>query len=139
MSKAKIPGAKEHRIETLLTHLGSSPFDNFGFVNPPLYRGSTVLFPTMEAYTSHAQDYTYGRRGTPTIRALESAITTLEGGAHSVLTPSGLSACAIGLLSTVSAGGHVLVTDSVYKPTRWRSAPIWSCMPGQNISAAMPT
>ena len=118
MSKAKIPGAKGHRIETRLTHLGSSPFENFGFVNPPLYRGSTVLFPTVEAYASHAQDYTYGRRGTPTIRALENAITALEGGAHSVLTPSGLSACAIGLLSVVSAGGHVLVTDSVYKPTR---------------------
>ena len=118
MSKAKIPGAKGHRIETRLTHLGSSPFENFGFVNPPLYRGSTVLFPTVEAYVSHAQDYTYGRRGTPTIRALENAITALEGGAHSVLTPSGLSACAIGLLSVVSAGGHVLVTDSVYKPTR---------------------
>jgi len=118
MSKAKTPGAKGHRIETRLTHLGRSPFDNFGFVNPPLYRGSTILFPTMESYTSHSQDYTYGRRGTPTIRALESTITTLEGGAHSVLTPSGLSACAIGLLSVANAGGHVLVTDSVYQPAR---------------------
>jgi len=72
----------------------------------------------METYASHSQDYTYGRRGTPTIRALESAITTLEGGAHSVLTPSGLSACAIGLLSVANAGGHVLVTDSVYQPAR---------------------
>ena len=121
MSKSKKPGkagSKGHRIETRLAHLGSSPFENHGFVNPPLYRGSTILFPTMEAYTSRAQDYTYGRRGTPTIRALESAITEFEGGAHSVLTASGLSACAVGLLSVVSTGGHVLVTDSVYQPSR---------------------
>ena len=118
MSKSKKPGTKGHRIETRLTHLGSSPFDNFGFVNPPLYRGSTILYPTAEAYTLHTQQYTYGRRGTPTIAALESALTELEGGAHSVLTPSGLSACAIALLSVVSAGGHVLVTDSVYQPAR---------------------
>ncbi|MFQ5626973.1 MAG: cystathionine beta-lyase, partial [Methyloligellaceae bacterium] len=68
MSKSKKPGkasAKGHRIETRLTHLGSNPFDNHGFVNPPLYRGSTILFPTKEAYASRAQDYTYGRRGTP--------------------------------------------------------------------------
>lgn len=34
--------------ETQVVHLGRAPFDNQGFVNPPVYRGSTVLFPTLE-------------------------------------------------------------------------------------------
>ena len=121
MSKSKEPGkngAEGHKIETRLTHFGANPFDRHGFVNPPLYRGSTVLYPSAEAYWAHAQEYTYGRRGTPTIRALEDAVTELEGGAHTVLTSSGLSACAVSLLSMVNAGGHVLVTDNVYQPAR---------------------
>ncbi|GBE43132.1 cystathionine beta-lyase MetC [bacterium BMS3Bbin10] len=121
MSKSKESGkagAGGHKIETRLAHLGGNPFDSHGFVNPPLYRGSTILYPSMEAFSAHSQEYTYGRRGTPTIRALENAVTELEGGAHTVLTSSGLSACGISLLSVVSAGGHVLVTDAVYQPAR---------------------
>ena len=121
MSKSKAPGkvgAKRQKIETELAHLGGDPFDSHGFVNPPLYRGSTILYPSVEAYDAHTQEYTYGRRGTPTIRALENAVTELEGGAHTVLTCSGLSACGISLLTVVSAGGHVLVTDAVYQPAR---------------------
>lgn len=107
-----------HKISTRLNHIGREPRENFGFVNPPLYRGSTILYPTVSALKGKNQPYTYGRRGTPTIKALEDAITELENGAHTALTPSGLSACAMGLLSMVSAGGHVLVTDSVYQPVR---------------------
>ncbi len=121
MSKSKAPGkvgAKRQKIETELAHLGGDPFDSHGFVNPPLYRGSTILYPSVEEYNAHTQEYTYGRRGTPTIRALENAVTELEGGAHTVLTCSGLSACGISLLTVVSAGGHVLVTDAVYQPAR---------------------
>jgi cystathionine beta-lyase len=60
----------------------------------------------------------YGRVGTPTTRALEEAIRDLEGGHDTVLTPSGLAACAVALLSAAQAGDHVLITDNVYGPTR---------------------
>lgn len=111
-------GKKTFKLATRLNHIGRAPHDNFGFVNPPLYRGSTILYPTVAALKGKAQPYTYGRRGTPTAKALEDAITELECGSHTALTSSGLSACAVGLLSMVSAGGHVLVTDSVYQPVR---------------------
>jgi cystathionine beta-lyase len=105
-------------IKTRLMHMGSDP-DNFhGFVNTPLFRGSTILYPTLEAFSSRTQKYTYGRRGTPTISALEDTITELEGGYHTALTSSGLSACSISLLAIVKSGGHVLITDSVYQPVR---------------------
>ena len=78
MSKAE----NAPRARTRLVHAGRSPRDQHGFVNPPVYRGSTVLFPTTASLENRDQEYTYGRRGTPTLRALEQALTELEGGAE---------------------------------------------------------
>jgi len=104
--------------DTRLTHAGREPGRFHGFVNPPIYRGSTVLFPTVARLEANDQDYTYGRLGTPTVRALEEALAELEGGYRTLLTPSGLSAIATTLLALLSAGDHVLVSDSVYRPNR---------------------
>lgn len=103
---------------TKLVESGRSPSLHAGAVNVPVYRASTILFPDMESLQTEAVPYTYGRRGTPTTRALEQAICELEGGARTVLTPSGLSACTLAILSVCGAGDHILVTDSVYGPTR---------------------
>jgi cystathionine beta-lyase len=105
------------------THLvtgGRDPDVTFGFVNPPTVRGSTVLYPTAEDQVAHRARYVYGRRGTPTSEALENAIKEIEGPqcAGVVLVPSGMNAVATALLTVVSAGDHVLITDSVYRPTR---------------------
>ena len=75
---------------TRLVHAGREPERQHGFVNTPIYRGSTVIFPTMAALEANDQDFTYGRLGTPTVRALEEAIAELEGGHRTLLTPSGL-------------------------------------------------
>ncbi len=120
MSQSSNGGKKSGKknIKTRLMHMGSDP-DNFhGFVNTPLFRGSTILYPTLDTYLSRTQKYTYGRRGTPTISALEDSITELEGGHHTALTSSGLSACSVSLLAIVKSGGHILMTDSVYQPVR---------------------
>jgi cystathionine beta-lyase len=103
---------------TRVVHEGRDPAASCGFVNPPVYRGSTVLFPTVEKLLSRDQPYTYGRRGTPTVRALEGAIARLEGGEASVLTASGYQAVSLAFFAFVAAGDHVLVADSVYQPTR---------------------
>jgi cysteine-S-conjugate beta-lyase len=110
--------AKARRKQTKVLHLGREPDDQYGFVNTPVYRGSTVLFPTLEKLKSRAQPYTYGRRATPTTRALEVALTELEGGAETILTSSGLAAVSTALLAFVQSGDHILVTDSVYQPAR---------------------
>ena len=103
---------------TRLAHAGRDPERFHGFVNTPIYRGSTVLFPTAAALEANDQEYTYGRLGTPTVKALAEAIAELEGGHATLLTPSGLSAIATTFLALLSAGDHVLVSDSVYRPTR---------------------
>ncbi|HEY6670011.1 MAG TPA: cystathionine beta-lyase [Methyloceanibacter sp.] len=109
---------RKQKEGTRLAHAGRAPARHHGFVNTPIYRGSTVLFPTVEALEANTQDFTYGRLGTPTVKALEEAIAELEGGHRTLLTPSGLSAIATSLLAFVSAGDEVLIADTVYRPTR---------------------
>ncbi|OZA95653.1 MAG: cystathionine beta-lyase, partial [Rhizobiales bacterium 39-66-18] len=104
--------------ETEVVRLGRDPFRFDGFVNPPVVRGSTVLYPSYADLAAHRSRYSYGRRGNPTTEALEMALKALEGSDGVVLTPSGLSACSIALLSALSAGDHLLMVDTAYYPTR---------------------
>ena len=109
---------KTQKEATRLAHAGREPARQHGFVNTPIYRGSTVLFPTVACLEANTQDFTYGRLGTPTVKALEEAIAELEGGQRTLLTPSGLSAIATALFAFVSAGDEILVADTVYRPNR---------------------
>jgi cystathionine beta-lyase len=99
---------------------GRDSVANHGFVNPPVYHASTVLYATAEDFLARRSRYLYGRRGTPTSEALETALRELEGPdcAGVALLPSGLAAISTALLSVLGAGDHLLVTDSVYLPTR---------------------
>jgi len=105
---------------TRLVTSGRDPQAYHGFVNPPVYHASTLLYPTAEDQVAHRARYSYGRRGTPTSEALEDALRELDGEACAgvALLPSGLAAISAALLATMSAGDHILVTDSVYRPTR---------------------
>jgi cystathionine beta-lyase len=113
------------RDETTVVHSGLHPERQEGAVNPPVFHASTILSQTVEEYRRKRRDWLqelpgtyYGRFGTPTTEALQEAIAALEGGHRSLVYPSGLAACAAALLACVSAGDHVLMTDSVYGPTR---------------------
>ncbi|WP_349371360.1 cystathionine beta-lyase [Salinarimonas sp.] len=110
--------ADRWRDRTRLVHAGRDPELQHGFINTPIYRGSTVLYPTYDDLVHRRGRYSYGTKGTPTTDSLESAWSEIAGAAGTVLAPSGLSAVALALLSAVKAGDHVLVTDSVYRPTR---------------------
>jgi cystathionine beta-lyase len=105
---------------TRLVTGGRDPAAHHGFVNPPVYHASTVLYPTAQDFRARRARYRYGRHGTPTTEALETALRELEGPqcAGVALAPSGLAAISLALLSVLKTGDHVLVTDSVYLPTR---------------------
>jgi cysteine-S-conjugate beta-lyase len=106
------------KTRTKLIYVGRKPSEQFGFVNTPVYRGSTVLFPTVEALYARKQRFIYGTHGTPTTQALEEAWTDLSKAAGTILLPSGLQAVTIALQAVLKAGDHLLMTDSVYRPTR---------------------
>jgi cysteine-S-conjugate beta-lyase len=108
--------------DTLLAHAGRDPERFDGMVNTPVYRTSTVLFSTLDAYENRdPNDYKavrYGRYGTPTTFALEEAVARMEGGHLAVAVPSGLAAIVAAMTAFSKHGDHLLVADSVYGPTR---------------------
>jgi cysteine-S-conjugate beta-lyase len=93
-------------------------YNEHGMVNPAVYHASTVLFPDVATLHNRAQDYTYGRKGTPTSRAVETAIAELEGGHDCKVCPSGLAAITAALLAFLKAGDHLLMPDTAYFPAR---------------------
>src|SRR5271165_3252396 len=103
-----------HRAATKVVTAGRDPTSYHGFVNPPVYHASTVLYPSAEDFLAHRARYQYGRRGTPTTEALEQAVQELEGPqcAGVALLPSGLAAISAAILAVIQAGDHLLVTDS---------------------------
>ena len=119
-SKSTGGRSRHRRVATQLTNGGRDPFAHHGYVNTPVYHASTLLYPSAEDFIAHRGRYAYGRRGTPTSEALETALADLEGPQCEAVTllPSGLAAVSMALLSVVRAGDHVLVTDSAYGPTR---------------------
>jgi cystathionine beta-lyase len=111
---------KSLKAETALVVAGRDTKAQKGFVNPPVVHGSTVLYPTADDLHAHRGEFQYGRHGTPTTRALQEALTALEGPqcAGVGIAPSGLSAITTTLLAVLKSGDHLLVCDNVYRPTR---------------------
>jgi cystathionine beta-lyase len=113
------PAEAEWRSDTVLTHVGLAPHDFHGFVNPPVVRASTVLFPDVKTLRDRrSARYSYGLSNTPTIEALTGALTALDGATGTVLVPSGLAAVTVAILSAARPGTRVLIPDNVYQPTR---------------------
>jgi cysteine-S-conjugate beta-lyase len=108
------------KAETTLVTAGRDTKAQKGFVNPPVVHGSTVLYPTAEDLHAHRGEFQYGRRGTPTTKALQEALMALEGPqcAGVGIAPSGLAAITTTLLAVLKAGDHLLVCDNAYRPTR---------------------
>jgi cystathionine beta-lyase len=117
------------RPDTRIAHSGRDRKLTAGGVNPVVQRASTVLVEKSEdLYAPGA--WTYGRHGTATHAALKDALCELEDAKHCALVPSGLLSCTIPFFALARAGGHVLVTDAAYGPTRRfcdRSLKRWGC------------
>ena len=71
------------KIKTKLTKLGRNPKKNKGFINPPIFKGSTIIFDDFKSYikdrdkTNDNEKSKYGIQFNPTRDFLENAITSL--------------------------------------------------------------
>lgn len=113
----KEPKTSGYAEQTKLTHAGRQ-YAVHGMINPGVYHASTITVPGLEDWFGNTAQYSYGRSGTPTLRALEDSVSVLEGGYRSCLYPSGKAAISSTLLSFLKPGDQLLITDSVYRPTR---------------------
>lgn len=103
--------------KTKFTHIGRPKPGLATPVNLSVSRASTLLFEKAEDL--YRTDFRgYGRHGSELHDALELAFNELESGAGTSLAPSGFAACTLAILACVGSGDHILVTDSIYGPTR---------------------
>ena len=122
---SKLPDLSSLREDTRIILSGRDPHRYGGMVNPPVFHVSTVLAESIEQLNardhledSGVQEMVYGCTGTPTSWALENAVAELEGGHRCLAYSTGLGAVTGALLAFLKAGDHLLMTDSVYAPTR---------------------
>ncbi len=112
-------------LKTFLKHT-SKDFHNQS-VNPPVVRASTIIFKSMQDIKKTQNKYLkdpvsgnfdYGRQGTSTTYALQQILKKIEECYKVYLTPTGFGAIFLGVLSVVKPDDEILVTDSVYSPSR---------------------
>jgi len=105
---------------TELIHHPYQPPTGFVAPQPGVFKASTVIFSNVAALQARdwkqKAGYTYGLHGTPTTFLLEERIATLEGGAHTLLVPSGLAAIALVDMALLQRGDEVLIPDNAYGP-----------------------
>ena len=111
------------KIKTKLTKIGRDPKSQKGFINPGIYKGSTMIFNNYGDYiedTKRKDDDSrlYGIKSNPSQKELEIAISRLYKANDTVIAPSGMAAIIIPFLSFLKSGDEVLINDSVYGPTR---------------------
>ncbi|HSU95896.1 MAG TPA: cystathionine beta-lyase [Gemmatimonadaceae bacterium] len=115
---------RQFRPDTILIHSGGDPENRNGAVSEPVYRASTIVFPTVAQYEASRDPATrfdvvrYGQLGTPTTFALEEAVAAIEDGYRTALVPSGLAAVTVALQALLKSGDHLLMVDTAYAPTR---------------------
>ena len=89
-------------------------------INPPTFRGSTVLFDNyqqmLKVSRHEYEGITYGTDRLPTQRQFEEAMRELEGGAVTRVFQSGIAAIQTALLAFTKSGDHILVCDNAYGP-----------------------
>jgi methionine-gamma-lyase len=111
-----------HGIETKAVHAGQYPDPTTGSVAPPIYQSSTFAFETPEQgarrFSGEEAGYIYTRIANPTITMLEDNVAALEGGKWGVAVGSGMAALSSVLLGLLESGDHVVMTDTVYGPSR---------------------
>ncbi|MBU1565331.1 MAG: cystathionine beta-lyase [Proteobacteria bacterium] len=89
-------------------------------INPPCYKGSTVLFDCYaDMLKARRNEYTgisYGTDRLPTQRQFEEAMRHLEGGAVTRVFQSGIAAIQTALMAFTRSGDHILIVDNAYGP-----------------------
>ena len=111
-------------ISTFLKHTAQDKVNRSA--NPAVVRASTIFFKSMQELLKHKDPsknkrvdyYDYGRAGTQTTTQLQNMIVELEKAHHVFLTPSGFASVALSIMSICRPGDEIIVTDSVYFPTR---------------------
>lgn len=106
--------------ETSCVHAGMT--DNLSkSLVPPIFQTSAFRFDSTaqgaSLFAGEKEGFIYTRMGNPTIKALENAVSILEGGSHALGCSSGMAAINTVFSSLLSKGDHVICSAVAYGPT----------------------
>ena len=100
------------RFGTVCIHAGQEPDPSTGAIITPIFQTSTYV---QTALGEH-KGYEYARTQNPTRAALEQNVAAMEAGRAGFAFASGMAAIDA-IVSRLSAGDHVVVTDNTYGGT----------------------
>jgi len=111
------------KIKSKLVKIGRDPQKQKGFINPGIYKGSTMIFKNFQEYLDDLKNNDdrktfYGINKNPSDKELENCISLLYNCNDTVIAPSGLAALIVPFFTFLKTGDEVLINDSVYSPTR---------------------
>ena len=119
--------AQNQNLSTRVIHAGEKRIKPHHAITTPIVQASTYTFENTQDLSDYMEaklwgDETereeYGRYGNPTIAAVEAKLANLDSGEAACLFSSGMAAITTTLLSLLSQGGHVILTDDCYRRTR---------------------
>jgi len=114
-------------IQTRAVHGGEKRVKPGHTVTMPIFQTSTYTFENSRDLTNYMEAKLwgdevdreeYGRYGNPTVAAAEAKLADLDGAEAACLFSSGMAAITSTLLTLLSAGSHVIMTDDCYRRTR---------------------
>ncbi len=103
------------RFRSKQIHAGVTPDPTTGAILTPIYQSTTFVQESVDSYL--AKGYSYSRSGNPTVRALETKLAELEGGADATCYGTGMSAITCTMLAFLNAGDHAVISDVAYGGT----------------------
>ena len=128
MSKKDKPSQTSNWLEsTQAVHAGENRNRPYHSLIDPIVQTSTYVFDDYDDIQQFIKDQNeglptdrldYGRYGNPTVRAVEERLAALEQGESALLLASGMAAVTTTLLSFLSNGDHIILTDDCYRRTR---------------------
>ena len=108
------------KINTKIILLGSDPKNHFGSINDPIYKNSTLIFDSYDAYLKAKKNKFilpyYGRINTYTLRNFEKIVSSLYNVKKTIATSSGLSAITITLMSLLKKNDEIMISENCYEP-----------------------
>jgi cystathionine gamma-synthase len=117
----------KRNLSTRVVHAGEKRNKPYHAITTPIAQTSTFTFEDTRDLVDYMEgkmwgDVTdreeYGRYGNPTVAAVESKLADLDGGEAACLFSSGMAAVTSTLLTLLSAGSHIIMTDDCYRRTR---------------------
>ena len=108
------------KIKTKINKIGRNSKKQKGFINPPIHKGSTIVFENFNQYKNEKNIYEalYGLNRTPISDIFENAISRLYECDSAIVVSSGLAAVSVPIYALLSENKHIIVTDALYSPTR---------------------